>query len=174
MKKNIFILGLISLSLFFVACETQPKEETSENEIANSTEQVTEPVVENKSTLNAAENGKVQSINAQIFKDYIFDYKNNSIWKLQSEKPVVVDFYADWCRPCKIIAPILDELATEYKDKIHFVKVDTDVETELAMQFNISAIPAVMFCSADGDPVMTTGALDKTSYKKVIKDTFKM
>jgi thioredoxin 1 len=170
MKKNIIILGLFSLSFIFLACETKQKEETTNIETVNTTEQV----IESKNTLNAAENGKVQSINAQIFKNYIFDYKNNSIWKLQSEKPVVVDFYADWCRPCKIIAPILDELAAEYKDKIHFVKVDTDVETELARQFNISAIPAVMFCPVGGDPVMTTGALDKSSYKKVIQDTFKM
>lgn len=170
MKKNILIIILFSISILFTSCGQQKQEETTETENVNKIEQV----VENKNNLNAAQNGVVQKINAQIFKEYIFDYQNNSVWKLQSELPCVVDFYADWCRPCKIIAPIMDELAAEYKDKIHFVKVDTDAEIELSRQFNISGIPAVLFCPIGGEPVMTTGALDKVTYKKVISDTFKM
>ena len=173
MKKNIFIIGLFSLSILFGSCGQQKNEE-KQNIITNEQESTNKQVAEKKIGLEAAQNGKVQKINAQIFKEYIFDYKNNSIWKLQSEIPVVVDFYADWCRPCKMIAPILDELAAEYKDKIHFVKVDTDAEIELSQQFNISAIPAVLFCPVGREPMMTTGALDKESYKKVIKDNFKL
>lgn len=170
MKKNFFISILFSISIIATSCGQQKQEDTTTRENENTTEQI----VENKNNLNAAQNGVVQKINAQIFKDFIFDYQNNSVWLLQSELPCVIDFYADWCRPCKIIAPIMDELAAEYKDKIHFVKVDTDVESELARQFNISGIPAVLFCPVGGEPIMTTGARDKATYKKVIFDTFKM
>lgn len=101
----------------------------------------------------------------------IADFENNpSEWIFLGEKPAIVDFYADWCGPCKMVSPILDELADEYKDKVNIYKVNTEKEPELAAAFGIRSIPSILFIPKNGQPQMAQGAMPKTSFEHAIKE----
>ncbi len=92
------------------------------------------------------------------FLNKVMNYeKNTEKWVYEGEKPCLIDFYADWCAPCRITSPILEELAVEYAGKIHIYKVDTQEEQELAAVFGIRSIPSFLFCPMEGKPVMTAG-----------------
>lgn len=93
---------------------------------------------------------------------------NPQEWKYLGDKPAVIDFYADWCGPCKMIAPILDELAAEYGDGIYIYKINTEHERELAAAFGIRSIPSLLFVPMDGAPQMAQGAMPKASLKEAI------
>ncbi len=93
----------------------------------------------------------------------VFNFEKNKDWKFEGDVPCIVDFYADWCQPCKMVAPILDEISTEYAGKINIYKVDTEAEKELAAAFGIQSIPSMLFCPMDGQPQMAQGALPKKS-----------
>lgn len=99
----------------------------------------------------------------------IFDYEKNQEWKYQGELPAVIDFYADWCGPCKMVAPIMEELSEEYKGRVEFFKIDTDAEQELAGAFGIQSIPSLLFIPMEGKPQMAAGALPKNTMKEVIE-----
>jgi thioredoxin len=99
----------------------------------------------------------------------IFDYENNKEWKFEGKLPAVIDFYADWCQPCKMVAPIIEELSTEYEGKVNFFKVDTEAQQELAGAFGIQSIPSLLFIPVDGKPQMSAGALPKASFIEVIE-----
>ncbi|HIP36028.1 MAG TPA: thioredoxin [Crocinitomix sp.] len=103
------------------------------------------------------------------FKEEVFDYTTEKEWKYKGNKPAIIDFYADWCGPCKMVAPILEELSDEYKDKLLIYKVDTEVEQELSAVFQIRSIPSMLFIPVDKQPMMQAGALPKTSLKEVIE-----
>lgn len=109
-------------------------------------------------------------ITAQEFKEKIFDYEKNPEWKYQGELPAIIDFYADWCGPCKMVAPILEELAQEYQGKLLIYKVNTDVEQELAYVFGIQSIPTLLFIDAKGQAMMQAGAFPKHAFKKIIEE----
>ncbi len=102
----------------------------------------------------------------------VMDYqKNTTQWVYLGTKPCIIDFYADWCGPCRITSPILEELAKEYEGKVDFYKVNVDNEKELASVFGISGIPAFLYCPMDGKPSMTSGiARDKEQTKQMFKD----
>lgn len=106
------------------------------------------------------------------FKDKIFDYEQNSVWKFEGALPAVIDFYADWCGPCKAVAPILDELSVEYAGKVDIFKVNTEEEQELAAVFGIRSIPSILFVPTTGMPQMAQGALPKSAFKTAFKDIF--
>jgi len=102
----------------------------------------------------------------------IFNYEvNPANWNYLGDKPAIVDFWADWCAPCKILAPVLEELAAEYEGKIYIYKVNTENERALAAAFGIKVIPSLLFIPMDEEPQMAQGALPKESLKKLI-DTF--
>jgi len=100
----------------------------------------------------------------------VFDYENNKEWKYQGELPAMIDFYADWCQPCKMVAPVLEELSEEYADKIKIYKIDTEAEQELASVFGIRSIPSLLFIPVDGKPQMSQGALPKQALKEAIEN----
>ena len=104
----------------------------------------------------------------QGFKDHIFDYENSTEWKYKGDLPAIIDFYADWCGPCKAIAPVLDELAVEYEGRLIIYKVDTEKERELAGAFGIQSIPTLLFIPMEGSPMMQQGAIPKKAFKEVI------
>ena len=99
----------------------------------------------------------------------IFDYESNKEWKFEGKLPAVIDFYADWCQPCKMVAPIIEELSKEYDGKVNFFKVDTEAQQELAGAFGIQSIPSLLFIPVDGKPQMAAGALPKASFVEVIE-----
>jgi thioredoxin 1 len=109
-------------------------------------------------------------IDAQGFKDKVFNYETEQEWKYKGDKPAVIDFYADWCGPCKSIAPILDELSDEYKNELVIYKIDTDKETELASLFGIQSIPTLLFIPVDDKPMVQKGALPKNILQQVIQE----
>ncbi len=107
-------------------------------------------------------------LTAEIFKEEVFDYTTEKEWKYKGEKPAIIDFYADWCGPCKMVAPVLEELSEEHPDIIIY-KVDTEVEQELASVFRIRSIPSLLFIPKEGQPAMQAGALPKNVLKEVIE-----
>ena len=107
-------------------------------------------------------------LSTEDFKEKIFDYTKSSEWSYQGEEPAIIDFYADWCGPCKMVAPILEELAEEYDGKVKIYKVDTEKEQELSAVFGIRSIPSLLFIPKNGQPMMQPGALPKEAFKQVI------
>ncbi|HCY00518.1 MAG TPA: thioredoxin [Bacteroidales bacterium] len=116
----------------------------------------------------------VEHLTKETFKSKVFDFEKNTDWKFEGDKPAVIDFYADWCGPCKMVAPILEELAKEYDGKINIYKVDTEAEQELAGMFGIRSIPSILFVPMDDKPQMAAGALPKDSFKQAFKDVLKV
>ena len=112
----------------------------------------------------------MEHLTKQTFLDKVFNFEKNTEWKFEGELPCLIDFYADWCGPCKMVAPILEELSTEFKGKIDIYKVDTEAEQELATAFGIRSIPSLLFCPKDGKPQMAMGALPKDTLKGAIED----
>jgi len=117
---------------------------------------------------------KVEFLNEETFKQKVFNYEENKEWKYEGDLPCMIDFYADWCQPCKMVAPILEELAKEYDGKIYIYKIDTEVERNLAGMFGIQSIPSLLFVPVEGQPQMAVGALPKETFKKAIADVLKV
>jgi thioredoxin len=106
-------------------------------------------------------------LTTQKFKEEIFDYTAEKEWNYKGDKPAIIDFYADWCGPCKMVAPILEELSNENPDVIIY-KVDTEVEQELSAVFQIRSIPSILFIPKDRQPMMQAGALPKNALQEII------
>ena len=111
-----------------------------------------------------------EHLTKETFLTKVFNYEANKDWKFEGDKPCIIDFYADWCGPCKMVAPVLEELSKEYEGKLDVYKVDTEQETELAAIFGIRSIPSLLFVPKDGQPQMAMGALPKESFVKAFKD----
>lgn len=105
-----------------------------------------------------------------MFIDKVFDYENSKEWKYKGDKPAIIDLYADWCGPCRKVAPIMKELAKEYDGRIVIYKVNVDKEKELAALFNATSIPLFVFIPMNGQPQLFSGAADKATYQKTIDD----
>ena len=116
----------------------------------------------------------VEHLTKDTFVKKVFDFENNQEWKFTGELPAIVDFYADWCGPCKMVAPVLEELGKEYKGQIDIYKVDTEKEQELAAAFGIRSIPSILFIPKEGKPQMAMGALPKESFEQAIGDVLKV
>lgn len=116
----------------------------------------------------------LEHLNKESFKSKVFNFEANKDWKFEGDKPAIIDFYADWCAPCRLVAPILEELKSEYGDKLDIYKIDTEAERELAGMFGIQSIPSLLFIPSDGQPQMAMGALPKDTFKKAISDVLKV
>ncbi|MGA9121198.1 MAG: thioredoxin [Bacteroidota bacterium] len=116
----------------------------------------------------------MEHLTKDTFLKKVFDYENSQEWKFNGELPAIIDFYADWCGPCKMVAPVLEELGKEYKGRIDIFKVDTESEQELASVFGIRSIPSILFIPKEGKPQMAMGALPKASFVQAIEDVLKV
>lgn len=114
-----------------------------------------------------------ENLTKQTFLEKVFNYEKNKDWNYEGKLPSIIDFYADWCGPCKMIAPILEELSEEYAGKINIYKVDTEAEQELAAAFAIRSIPSMLFIPMNESPQMANGALPKQELQKLIKEVLK-
>lgn len=112
----------------------------------------------------------MENLTKDKFLSDIFDYQNNPEWNFKGDLPTIIDFYADWCGPCKMLSPVLEELSEEYNDKINFFKIDTEVEQELAAVFGIKSIPSMLFIPKDEQPQMVSGFMPKERLVEVIND----
>ncbi len=144
-----------------------------QNPVTNNN-QKTNPEPVKKENINKENNTKgttkMVHLTAAEFKQKVFNYETQKEWKFTGDKPVIIDFYADWCGPCKMVAPVLEELSKEYDGKVQIYKVDTEAEQELASVFGIRSIPSILFIPMDGKPQMSMGALPKESFVKAIND----
>jgi len=113
---------------------------------------------------------KLEHLTNETFKEKVFNYEASKEWKFEGEIPAIIDFYADWCGPCKTIAPILEELQAEYGDKLNIYKVNTEEQQELASVFGVQSIPSLLFIPKDGQPQMAMGALPKETFKQAITE----
>jgi thioredoxin len=161
MKKLGIIILALTISLGFIACDTNAAEKSS--------------TVENeKKTTESAVNevgGNVIYLNEDSFRKLVWNYDNNpEDWVYEGDLPAVIDFYADWCGPCKRVAPIMDKLAKDYNGKVIIYKVDTDANRELSTVFGIRSIPSVLFIPKDGKPAMQPGAMQEQQYKQIIEE----
>ncbi|MFA7116299.1 MAG: thioredoxin [Bacteroidales bacterium] len=119
-------------------------------------------------------NGTTQHLTKAEFLEKVYNFETNpNEWKFKGERPAIVDFYAQWCAPCKSVAPVLEDLAKEYEGKLDIYKVDVDAENELSSAFGIRSIPTMLFIPKEGQPQMSQGALPKASLKEAINDLIK-
>lgn len=111
-----------------------------------------------------------QKLTTSQFKEKVFDYTDKQEWAFSGTRSAIIDFYADWCGPCKMVAPILEELSEEFDGQIDIYKVDTEAELELSQVFGIRSIPSILFIPLDAQPMMQAGALPKHVLQQVIKE----
>ncbi len=116
----------------------------------------------------------LEHLTKETFKEKIFNFEANKEWKFEGNMPCLIDFYADWCGPCKAIAPVLEELAKDYDGKLNIYKVDTEAEQELSGMFGIQSIPSLLFIPNEGQPQMAQGALPKETLMKAFEDVLKV
>ncbi|GET31214.1 thiol reductase thioredoxin [Prolixibacter bellariivorans] len=117
----------------------------------------------------------LEFLTKETFKSKVFDFENNKDWKFEGNVPAIIDFYADWCNPCKMVAPILEELQAEYgEEKLKIYKIDTEDQRELAAMFGIQSIPSLLFVPVEGQPQMAMGALPKDTFVQAISDVLKV
>lgn len=115
--------------------------------------------------------GKVIQMDKQMFLDNVFDYTTGSTdWKYKGQKPAIIDFYATWCGPCRMVAPLLKSLAKEYKDQIVVYKVDTDKQKELSAAMGIQSLPTIIFIPQTGQPQIIVGAANKATFRRAIEE----
>lgn len=159
MKKIIAMVALVFSSMLTYACTSGAKQQ-NQAEAADAQAEATE----------VQAGGEVIVMNKAMFIKDVFDYEKSQDWKYKGSKPAIIDLYADWCGPCRMVAPIMKELAKEYADKIVVYKVNVDKEKELAALFNATSIPLFVFIPMNGEPQLFRGAADKATYKKAIDD----
>lgn len=117
---------------------------------------------------NAEATGRVININDSIFRQKVFNYLTKSEWEYAGDKPCIIDFYADWCPPCRKISPLLEEIAKKYEGRLVVYKVDTDKEKLLSQNMGISSLPTIVFCPKTGKPQGSIGAVSMEDLEKQI------
>lgn len=127
--------------------------------------------MEKANSMETTQNGQVVHLTKAEFLEKVYNFeKNPDTWKYEGDKPAIVDFYADWCGPCKMVAPVLEELAKEYAGQIVVYKINTDKERELSATFGIRSIPSLLFIPMEGTPQMAQGAMPKAELKRAINE----
>jgi thioredoxin len=116
----------------------------------------------------------IENLTKETFKEKVFNFEENKDWKFEGDKPAIIDFYADWCQPCKVLEPVLEEVSEEYKGQVDFFRVDTEDQQELAAMFGIRSIPSLLFIPKEEQPQMAQGALPKDTIEKAISDVLKV
>lgn len=112
----------------------------------------------------------IQHLTKETFLAKVFNYEKYKEWRYEGNKPCVIDFYADWCGPCKLVAPVIEKIASDYEGKLDVFKVDTEEELELSSAFGIRSIPSFLFIPVEGEPRMALGALPRETFVKALKD----
>ncbi|MDD4145401.1 MAG: thioredoxin domain-containing protein [Prolixibacteraceae bacterium] len=164
MRHLVLLIAIATLSL--QSCNSSQAKDNDEQSDIKKTAVVESPVQD-----PVGQSGSVK-LTKDVFLKQVWDYQSSPReWVYKGDKPALIDFYADWCGPCKIASPILDEISKEYSGKIYVYKIDTQVERELASVFGISGIPAFLYIPVDGKPVMMSGiARSKEDTKKMFID----
>jgi thioredoxin 1 len=174
----VLLVTVVLVSVTILAgCKKQPSEQTRTRH--NSKKRTQSEPVGGKSGTGITTGSKgglnlVESLTKDSFLQKVFNYEQNKEWKFEGKLPCIIDFYADWCGPCKMVEPILQELAQEYQGKLKIYRVDTQAQQELAAAFGIQSIPSMLFVPLNDKPQMAVGALPKKTLKKAIKEVLKV
>lgn len=160
-KGALFITVVMTVTL--AACNNQKSSQ-------DPTENNTIKTENNMTTATTTTNKPIHLTRADFLNKVANFEKNPDQWVYLGDKPAIIDFYADWCGPCKMIAPILEELAEEYDGQIYIYKVDTEAEQQLAAEFGIRSIPSLLFVPMNEAPQMAQGALPKDAFKQAIEE----
>jgi len=150
MRKKVLILSAVVYTLLLAGCNTAK--------------------ADNSPKSNEKETTGIVHLNNDTFKKLVFNYEAGKEWKYEGSKPAIIDFYADWCAPCRQLSPLVDEIAKEYKGKIVVYKVDTEQEKVLSQSMGITGLPTLLFIPAEGQPRISMGALPKESLVKAINE----
>ena len=162
-KVNGILLVAVAFSFSMVACSNSSEKNNSNTTVTNSNK------IENN--MNTTTTKKTINLTRTEFLEKVANFEETpDKWVYLGDKPAIIDFYADWCGPCKMIAPILEELAAEYEGQIYIYKVDTEAEQQLAGEFGIRSIPSILFVPMGEDPQMAQGALPKDAFKEAIEE----
>lgn len=167
MKTKLTIFTFILVAVALTSCGPKSGDKKKGNDTAS---------IEGQAAVNTDSGVKhTIHINRQAFLDKIYNFeKSPDKWVYAGDKPAIIDFYADWCGPCKQVAPILEELAALYKDEIYIYKIDTDAEQQIASEFGITAIPTMLFIPMNDKPQMSQGAMSKAQLVDAIKNILKV
>ncbi len=159
MRKILLMIGFTGFFLSAVSCANTAKTKSEQNTTVSET---------------SSEAGGVIYLTKDQFKKLVFDYEKNKTWKFEGKVPAIVDFYADWCGPCKMLSPHLVEIQKEYGGKIQIYKVNTDNEKELASTFGIQSLPTLVFIPMVGEPQAAMGYRPKEDLVKMVTDVLKV
>ena len=162
MKRKVLLSGLFIAAVFAAVLIFNKRSASNEVSAKN--------IEETKKTEKNSNESNMEKLTKETFLKKVFNYEQNKEWKYEGDLPCLIDFYADWCGPCKMVHPILEELAKEYDGKIVIYQIDTEVEQELAAAFGIRSIPSLLFCPKEGQPQMAQGALPKATLVKAINE----
>ncbi len=163
MKRITLLIATVLFAVNLGACQGSGDSEKQANQSRQ--QQSENQQKEDKATIH---------LNKETFKQKVVDFENEERWNFKGNKPCVVDFYADWCAPCRITSPILEELAREYRDKINVYKVDVDKHRELAAAFGVRGIPSFLYCPVEGKPTMSSGIGEsKEATRKMFRQNIK-
>ncbi len=159
--KKLSVVLVIFFTLVSLSCSN-----------ATGNQEIKKLSVDNNATTNVDDqDGKPEFLTYDTFLKKVWNFeKNPKKWVYEGDEPSVIDFYADWCRPCKMVAPIMEELAKKYDGKVRFYKINVDKEKRLASVFQVTSIPAVLFSPKEGKPGMQVGALPKAEYIRIINE----
>jgi thioredoxin len=159
--KKLVVLASVAFLLSLIGCSNTNGNQEKTNIAVNS-------AGEAKVVPAAAE---VEYLTYDTFLEKVWNFeKNPDKWVYEGKLPCVIDFYADWCKPCKMVAPIMDELAVTYSGKLKVYKINVDKEQKLASVFGVRSIPSVLFSPMEGKPMMQAGALPKEEYIRIINE----
>ena len=122
----------------------------------------------------SSDSAQVIYLTKETFKAKVFDFETNKEWKYAGKVPAILDFYADWCGPCRMLSPLLEDLQKQYGDKLQVYKINTDKEKELAATFGIRSLPTVVFIPVDGQPQAVLGFQPKESLEQIITNVLKV
>ena len=114
----------------------------------------------------------METLNIDSFKVKIYDFEKSKEWKFNGSRPAIIDFYADWCGPCRALAPIIERIHKKYSDLIDIYKIDTEATPELAALFGVRGIPSILFIPTSGEPSMNAGLLEEESFDRAILELF--
>lgn len=159
---SLLVILIVAVILLFTYSSSG---ENKNNSATENKFKITDTSKTNKSNKN-----NMEYLTEQTFKEKVFNYDINKEWKYEGDVPCIVDFYADWCGPCKMISPILEELAIEYDGKIKIYKIDTEKEQNLTAMFGIRSIPSLLFVPKEGTPQMAVGAMSKEGFVQAINE----
>lgn len=170
--KRLFLMMFAMFAIAITGCSQNKQgnvSSTAKAQEAKGEDETTDASDKSAADAKSGE-GKVNYLTTAEFKKRVMDYdKHPQEWVFEGDRPVIIDFYATWCRPCKMTAPVVEELAKDYQGKIDFYKVDVDKEQDLAAAFGIQSIPTFLFIPAKGNPTMQMGAMQKENFEEIIK-----